>query len=362
MPTSIPQAIVKLVRPGFAEYEPVSYKVVDSTRIDAVFDLSGAPHGLYDVTVINPGGAEADSAYRYLVEQTLPPDVTVGLGGPRVLAPGDTALYGFSLLSLTNVDTPYVYFQYGVPELGTNSNLANLPYLNFSTNLSGSPNVSNVPWADLASAVNTTGEILAPGYVVDLTDQGYVGESFTVLTYPGLAEALLNNPELLSGDEFDPKDPGEVAFAFHVLASATPLTADEFVAQQRQEAAELRQAILADPTASQTLVILAADLDAWTGLYLTALTQAGLLPPEDQPPSVSENPTVLSLMSVLAAGILAGPAGDQIITTGDLTTFFAEVRQWYGDNPNLTGSAAPPPASDYNLNESQPTHTESFTV
>ena len=44
-----PQAIVKLVRPGFAEYEPVSYQVVNSTEIVAIFDLTDAPHGLYDV-------------------------------------------------------------------------------------------------------------------------------------------------------------------------------------------------------------------------------------------------------------------------------------------------------------------------
>ena len=34
----------------------------DSTRIVAVFDLQGAPHGLYDVTVINPGGQWGSSA------------------------------------------------------------------------------------------------------------------------------------------------------------------------------------------------------------------------------------------------------------------------------------------------------------
>src|SRR5262249_34178241 len=47
-------AIVKLVRPGFAEYEPVSSKVVGPTEIVAIFDLSEAPHGLYDLEVINP--------------------------------------------------------------------------------------------------------------------------------------------------------------------------------------------------------------------------------------------------------------------------------------------------------------------
>jgi len=51
-----PAAIVKIIRPDFAEYEPVSYRVVDATRIIATFDLRDAPYGLYDVQVTNPNG------------------------------------------------------------------------------------------------------------------------------------------------------------------------------------------------------------------------------------------------------------------------------------------------------------------
>jgi hypothetical protein len=36
-----PDALVKLVRPGIAEYEPVRYEVLDATRIMATFDLAG---------------------------------------------------------------------------------------------------------------------------------------------------------------------------------------------------------------------------------------------------------------------------------------------------------------------------------
>jgi large repetitive protein len=118
------EAIIKLVRPGIAEYEPANYKVIDSTKIIATFDLTGAPHGLYDVKVINPNGDEAVVPYRYLVERAIEPDVTIGMGGPRILSPGDTGLYGVSLKSLTNVDTPYVFFEFGLPELGINPDLA----------------------------------------------------------------------------------------------------------------------------------------------------------------------------------------------------------------------------------------------
>ena len=105
------------------------------------------------------------------------------------------------------------------------------------------------------------------------------------------------------------------------------MTPDEFVAQQTQFAATLRTNILDDPTASSSLQILAADPTNWTDLYLAALTQAGLLRPEDQPPEVHDNPVLVSLQDTLAAGILAGPAGKQIITSGNLVEFFNQVQQ-----------------------------------
>ena len=86
-----PQAIVKLVRPGIAEYEPVSYQVVDSTKIIAIFDLTNAPHGLYDVEVINPDGADGIRT-RIATWSSRPcrPMSRSALGGPRVLTAGQT--------------------------------------------------------------------------------------------------------------------------------------------------------------------------------------------------------------------------------------------------------------------------------
>ena len=84
------------------------------------------------------------------------------------------------------------------------------------------------------------------------------------------------------------------------------------------------------------------------------------------------DPNVVSLMGALAAGILLGPSGNQIVTDGNLSDFFAQVQQWYGSPPttvtpylttgNGSEQAAVPPASDYDLNESQPTHYEGFDV
>ncbi|PSF27588.1 hypothetical protein C7H19_24935, partial [Aphanothece hegewaldii CCALA 016] len=216
-----PGALVKLVRPGIAEYLPVRYQVINSTKITAIFDLTEAPHGLYDVKVINPNGNEAIVPYRYLVERTIEPDVTLGLGGSRVLAPGETGTYGIAVKSLTNIDTPYVHFQFGIPSLGDNNfllskfdeavkqmvGISELPYVQLTSNLRGQPpqGAIDLPWASLISDLNTDGEILAPGYIFDLPTAEAIGRTFNVLTYPQLQELLKLQPDalndLLPGEE-----------------------------------------------------------------------------------------------------------------------------------------------------------------
>lgn len=286
-----PDAIVKLVRPGIAEYVPERYEVVNSTKAIAIFDLTNAPHGLYDVKVINPDGTEAIVPYRYLVERLIEPEVTVGLGGPRVLAPGEAGTYGISLKSLSNLDTPYTFFQFGIPELGNNSQVFGLPYATFRSNLRGAPSAADddIPWASIVSDVNTDGQLLAPGYVLDLATGGSIGQTFEVHTYEGLAAAIQKYP----GAWEDVLD-GDVAFRFNILASATALTRAEFVAQQTAEALRLRDAIFNDPEAAQSLVILAADANTWTTAYLAALEEAGLLRPEEEAPPIRESAQVIS--------------------------------------------------------------------
>ncbi|RYD85586.1 MAG: APHP domain-containing protein, partial [Verrucomicrobiaceae bacterium] len=358
-----PGAIVKLVRPGIAEIEPTRYEVVDGTKITAVFDFTNAPHGLYDVKVINPNGDTAILPYRYLVERAIDADVSVGLGGPRVIPAGQAGLYGFSLQSLTNVDTPYVYFNFGIPELGTNPSVFDFKRVVFSNNLRGEPeggNAGNVPWASLDSTLNTNGELLAPGYAFDLAARGWVGRTFSVQTYPGLTELLSGSfnklrdkiydayPEYRGKLENGPEDlnqiyPGltdiynsiqernnplaevddyEIAFRFHIMASATVLTRDEFIAQQTSHALNLREAILADTQAPITLVVLAANANQWTAAYLGALETAGYLRPTNEAPPIRENPLVVSLSNTLATGLLLGSGGEQIVTDGNLVDFF----------------------------------------
>ncbi|MFM6406127.1 MAG: CARDB domain-containing protein, partial [Microcystis sp.] len=396
-----PKAIVKLVRPGFAEYEPVRYEVLDSTEIRAIFDLTSAFHGLYDVKVINPDGQQAIVPYRYLVERAIEPDIDIGLGGPRVLAPGDKGTYGVSVKSLTNIDTPYIHFQFGVPELGKNGIVFNFPYLNFYSNLRGQPenqNLEDVPWASLISDINTSGQNLAPGYVLDLPTGGFIDQTFNAQTYPGLSALLaqdflglrlaleeqypnlkgqIEKPEDLDKavpglyqtyrniKDYNPLsdvDPFDVAFQFSILASATALTRQEFIDQQTAEALKLRNAILKDATASSGLIILAANADTWVKAYLAALETSGLLRPENQAPPVREDPLVISLMATLATGILAGPEGDRLTTNGDLVSFFEQVRRWYGHNPTKIGQQLPPNPQDYDLGLTQDTHFEAFNI
>ncbi|MGB6300739.1 MAG: putative Ig domain-containing protein, partial [Rivularia sp. (in: cyanobacteria)] len=370
------KAVVKLVRPGIAEYIPVNYKVVNNTHIQAIFDLTNAPHGLYDVKVINADGEEAVLPYRYLVERAIEQDVRIGLGGPRIIAPGEVGTYGVSLQSLTNVDTPYVHFQFGIPELGENEKLSllsdflvpdsqrkdlkGLPYVQFTSNLRGEPDAKlsdDVPWASLISDVNTDGRILAPGYVVDLPNAGYVGSTFNVHTYPGLKELLEINPDLLESISDE-----EIAFKFNILATATVMNRDEFIAEQTSEALKLRTAILNDNEASTALVNLASNQETWTNSYLAALESAGLLRSEDGIPPIRENTKVISLMATLASGLLLGSAGDTILTDGGLVSFFSKVREWYGHKPDRETDARIPDLSDFDKKLTQVTHTSAFNV
>ncbi len=192
-------AIVKLVRPGIAEYEPLVWQVVDSSKIIATFDFTGAPHGLYDLKVINPSGDTAIVPYRFLVERAIEPEVTIGIGGPRVILAGDQATYSVALQNLANVDAPYTYFEVGVPQLNNNFWVYNLPFLEYFTNVRGVPegaagsDNAGVPWVQMESIVNASqgekaGQLIASGFLFDQPADGFGGFTFNVTTYPGLRE------------------------------------------------------------------------------------------------------------------------------------------------------------------------------
>src|SRR5205814_1972603 len=149
-------------------------------------------------------------------------------------------------------------FQFGVPNVNGGAPDPTKPStkLVFQSDLRGGPQGTagqDVPWASLDSAVNTTGEMLAPGYVLDLPDRGATSLTFTAQTYPWLRQLRETDPTAFL-KIFNPK---KLAFRFHILAAATVLTRAEFVAQQTSQALHLRDQILADGTASKALVVLA---------------------------------------------------------------------------------------------------------
>ena len=422
-----PDAIVKMSRPGFAEFDPVAYDVVNATTIIATFDFESAPHGLYDVSVINPSGDRATIPYRFLVERAIEPEVTIGLGGPRYIFAGDTGTYSVALQNLGNIDSDYTYFTVGIPEMGIHENLYGLPYARFFSNVRGNPDIANlsqIPWAELNSEVNTNGTVETSGYVFNEPAAGFTGFTFDVSTYPGLRELhdhafeqlkerlyaafpeyaesniLATGPSAL-----DVISPGLsliwevfgaipsfleipfIPFQFHVVASATSMSRDEFVAQSLEEASTLREAVLEDDTASPSLATLAADEESWNAIYLMSLEDAGILQPESTVPPIRETPKIISLMATLASGILAGPAGGEITTTGDLVEFFNQIRRWYGHDPSLEAEIDPdaptfqgdtlgafgilqnvnpiptfPSFEDYDLGLTNPTQFQAFRV
>ncbi len=374
-------ATVKLSRPGVAEFAPTRMQVIDATKIIAIFDLTAAPLGLYDVIVTNPDGAKAIEPYRYLVERAVEQEVTVGLGGPRVVPVGQAGTYAVTLQSLTNIDTPYVRYTFGIPYIGTNPKAYDIPYVEFSSNLTGTPDGTPdpaVPWASLRSDVNTSGYNLAPGYAFDLGAGGYTALTFTAQTYPIIRALEDRNFELvreflyeqhptwragrLLDAGFAPlqtlapeiykifADPSEpvikegmpvfMPFQFNIVAAATPMTRAEFVAEQTREADRIRAKVLADPAAPGALMVIAGDREAWIAGWLAALEEAGLLRPEDQAPPIRESAKAASLMATLGMGLLLGPVGDQIITSTDLVPFFAKIREWYGDRPRTVADIA----------------------
>ena len=395
-------ALVKLARPGEFEIEPERWQVLDATHIRAVFDLRHVPLGLYDVVVSNPDGQRVVEPYRYLVERMVEADAAIGIGGPREIKPGDSALYSVSLQGLGNVDAPYLRFDVGATDMGNSRDVLaglNLPYVVFAANVGGKPDGAvsagnantqtygntpttgvraDLPWAALDGAANTRGWNLAPGYAFDLAANGFAGASFKVQTYPGLTEWINNDfdglraklyalhPEwkaagildagprgldsiakgltakFLSTDSKEHVTAAEWAampFRFNTLGAVTTLTRSEFVAEQTRHAKTLRSAILADTSAPHALGLLAADEAAWVQGWLAALEAAGLLRAEAAAPAIRSDALVLSLNATLATGILLAKGGEHYRTQADLLGFFAQVQRWYGDTAHFAGDA-----------------------
>ncbi|WP_460200674.1 putative Ig domain-containing protein, partial [Scytonema sp. NUACC21] len=181
--------------------------------------------------------------------------------------------------------------------------------------------------------------------------------NFNVQTYPGLQQLLQENPDLLEtvSDE-------DIAFKFNIVATATAMTRGEFVAEQSREALKLRQAILQDKTATPALINLAANPDTWTNAFLAALEQTGLLREESGIPPIRESQQIISLIATLSTGLLVGPAGKEIKSTGNLVNFFENVRKWYGHDASKIGSPDIPNLTQFDKGLSRQTHSQAFSI
>jgi len=375
-----PDAFVELSRPDFAEFAPARYEVIDGSEIQAVFDLTGAPLGLYDVRVINPDGRVAVSPYRFQIERYIEPDAALGLGGPDQLNPGEIGTYGVSVVSRSNITTPYIFFEYGVPDPGMNPVLFNLPYLDFFTNLRGqAPNFvtggvrDDVPFARVDSVLNLDDVYRTPGYVYDLPNGAWIGQTFNVEVYPGFnevwgnalfnelrdrlvelfpdLEGQLNSPEDL--DDFAEGltdifygvqdrlaalkeiDDANVAFQFDIYGAITVMTPEEYIEHQSEYARQIRNAILIDPDVSTALRTLASNEQTWVDGYLAGLENAGLLRAEDVPPLIRDpQDGAVSLVATVTSGLLGGPVGEQFRTQTQLLGLFEDLRNWLGHDPS----------------------------
>ena len=78
-------------------------------------------------------------------------------------------------------------------------------------------------------------------------------------------------PDALSAEKIEEEDHPKIAFRFHIQASATVLTRDEFIAQQRRSALNLRDAILQDTEATPSLQVLAAEISASARVLYSAI-------------------------------------------------------------------------------------------
>ena len=346
---------------------------MDKTEIIAIFDLRNAPHGLYDVEVINPNGETAIAPYRYLVEQALEPDVSIALGGPRVVWAGaERAVrlhahqphqrrHPVRLLPVRRAG--HCRLNEGVPYLGLHHQPAR-----------ERPNVADVPWASLVAQCEhqrrRSWRPATPSISPTARTRRF---SFIVQTYPdGLPPGAyseqpgrhrLRLPHHGRGDAADPRRVHRPADA-----SSPPRCGPTFC-KTRPPRRPCRH--------------LAADADLLDRPLPDRADPGG---PAAARGCSRRRSTTTRCSSACRprwppASSPARPAS-RSSPTATCVDFFDQVRKWYGDDadqdhalhraPGSTRSAPttrrryfsfdPPPASDFNLEPSARTHFEGFNV
>ena len=363
-------ATVRLIRPKLAELAPVSIQRIDATRIIAVFDLRGAPLGLYDVAVINPDGSVAIDPYRFQLENADDFFVDVGVGGKSQIDIGEQAVYGVSARNLANIDTPYTQLEISVPRI-KNPDQSIIPgeAIVVHTALTGSPSFADFDFSLHDPLLNRDGVYTSTGLILDLPTERVASTSIIVDAYPGVRELLEEDPNFLRN--LDPTIKQLLAFDFYVAAAATPLTAAEYKQVKRDEAEQLRLAVLADNTAPLQLLTLAGNAGIWSDAYLAALTTAGLLRAEDLPPVADGKAQVVAGFFVGVAGLLGGFEGeailaelesDPITATARAAELIDRFRGYAGHTPDAYGVGSIPSPEAYDLGTDSPASLVAFQM
>ncbi|SHJ60399.1 Sugar lactone lactonase YvrE [Palleronia salina] len=315
-------ATVRLSRPGFAAHEPAAWRVVDSGRILASFDLTGAERGLYDVSVTNPDGSTAILPYRVMIDPPRAAQIEVALDADRIMPKWNSVHpIGVALRNASNLDAAYVHFRSFIPEMGEN-------ILVFD-DVSGRS-------ARYGDAIMAQGDALSgagPFEVLDptsLVGGRHVSTGFAFGLGPGVQAradmALHVYPGVIDPS---PEEIRAMPYDTAVAVAATPMTRAEFVDYQRELAEALRQAVLADPDAAPQLFALAADGEVWGDLFIGALEEAGLLRPDAEVPPVRERPLIATMLSTLAQGAIAGPLGGAATGEGGARGLFEALTALY---------------------------------
>ncbi|MEZ6135593.1 MAG: CARDB domain-containing protein [Pirellulaceae bacterium] len=371
------QATVRLVRPQFAEFAPVSQRRIDATQMIAVFDLRDAPHGLYDVQVLHPDGRVAVDPYRFQVESADPLEVNVGIGGPSLIGLGETGNYGIPVQSLANIDTPYTIIEYAVPNVENDAGIIPGPAITMQTGIRGDAgtiaplfdSVSTFDFADVAPELNFRGALTGRSIAIDLPALSTTELSMAVTVYPELRELLEQQPDFIS--TLRPDELEALSFDFYVVAAATPLSTAQYIDYQLAEAANLRTAILADNNAAAGLRGIAGDTEQFNGLYLQGLTDLGLLRPEDMPPFADDQADHVAAFFVAVGGLLGGDAGQGIVseaaqsfaTAGQtLGQLMEQLRVYYGHTADVNSGGAVADFANYDLGAANRTSFVTFTM
>ena len=350
------QAALRLVRPGIAEFAPVSFQRINATEIVGVFDLRNAPHGLYDVRVTHPDGRVAIDPYRFQVESADAYQVDAGVGGPSIVGLGETGAYGIAVQNLANVDTPYTLIEYAVPNVQNRANIIPGPAITMQTGVRGDgatiaplfSSVSTFDFSSVAPELNLSGALTGRAVAIDLPAKSTTELGMAVTIYPGLREVLEEDPDFLKS--LSPDQLEALSFDFYVVAAATPMTSAQYVDYQRNEAEKLRQAIQSDASAPVGLKSIASNAATFAELYLTALTDLKLLRPEDVPPDADLTANNVNAFFIAVGGLLGGDVGDGILedakqnfgtASQSLGSLIERLRGYYGHTENVYGGGFP---------------------